>query len=255
VALFAAAAVVLALVSVFAIELANTQAKSKQDVKARVHERGLLAVALIESLFEAVQQQIPQYQRLYGTASVSNGALETQLRQQGQGGGYIALLDRNGTRVLAHSSGFTALARADLAGSAALRLIRAGHPYGLGNLLPYGRTGVIDDAVAFPTPFGVRTLLTGFTPGVLSGFLANDLRKIPGVRGAHNYLIDGNDVVIASTNPRISIGRPFPNPDATQARAQTSGDVNGHYFDAVPLTSSTWRIVLAAPNAPLFASY
>ena len=54
-ALFAAVFVVLSL-TVFAIELSDTQAKSKNDVKSRVHERAALAAALIDSLFQSVQQ-------------------------------------------------------------------------------------------------------------------------------------------------------------------------------------------------------
>ena len=55
-ALFAAVFVVLSLLTVFAIELSDTQAKSKNDVKSRVHERAALAAALIDSLFQSVQQ-------------------------------------------------------------------------------------------------------------------------------------------------------------------------------------------------------
>jgi signal transduction histidine kinase len=218
-----------------------------------VHERGVLAAALIDSLFQTVQQEIPQYQRMYGTATVSDRTLDKQQRSQNQSGGYLVVLDRAGN-VLAASSGFTAQARADLGRSAALALIRRGRPYGLGNLLPYGHSGVIDYAVVFPTRFGVRTLVQGFTPNVLSDFLTADLRKIPGVTGAHNYLIDGNDVVLSTTNPAIRVGKPFPSLGAIQALLHTSGDVHGHYFDQVPLTNSTWRIVLSAPNGPLFAS-
>ena len=38
------------------------------------------------------------------------------------------------------------------------------------------------------------------------------------------------------------------------ALGRSSGDRNGHYYVVVPLSNSTWRIVLAAPNGPLFAS-
>ncbi len=252
-ALAAAAIVVMALLTVFAIELSNTQAKSKQDVKARVHERAVLAVALIDGLFQSVQQEVPQYQRLYGGRTVSGAALDKQQRNQSQNGGYLAVLDSSGS-VIAASRTFTAQARADLTHSAALALIRAGHPYGLGNLRPYGRLGAIDYAVSFPTRFGLRTVVQGFAPGVLGTFLATDLRKIPGVKGAHNYLIDGDDVVLASTNPAVPVGRPFANRSAIQALGHASGDVRGHYFDSVHLANSTWRVVLAAPNGPLFAS-
>ena len=248
VALFAAV-LLLGLLSAFAIELSNTQAKSKRDVEARVHERGVLAAALVDGLFQTVTQQVPQDARLYGARTVSSRTMDARSQQNA----YLALLDGSGTRVLAGSRGFTAQARANLARAASLELIRAGHPYGLGDLLPYGKAGVINFAVAFPTRFGTRILLTGFAPQALGGFITTDLRQIPGVKGAHNYLIDGNDVVLASTNPARPVGYMFKGA-ASAALRRVSGDVNGHYYDSVPLANSTERIVLSAPNGPLFAS-
>jgi signal transduction histidine kinase len=248
-ALVVAAFVILALLAVFAIELADTQAKSKRDVTERVHERAVLATALIDSLFQSVQQQVPSEARKYGARTVT---AKTMNSAQGQNA-YVALLDSAGN-VIAHSAGFSAQARDDLKRSAALALTRAGKPYGLGNLLPYGNRGVINFATVLPTANGTRTLLTGFTPASLSTFLAADLRKIPGVKGAHNYLIDGNDTVLASTNPARPVGYVFRQPAQVQALSHLAGDRLGHYYDQVHLTNSTWRIVLAAPDGPLFAS-
>jgi hypothetical protein len=247
--LFVGALVVLALSAVFAIELSNTQAKSKADVKARVHERAMLATALIDSLFQTVQQQIPQDQVKYGGRVVTGRMMERNRQQNA----YLALLDP-AHRVLASSLGFTEQARADLAQSAALALVRAGHPYGLGNLLPYGRSGVINFAVAFPTRYGTRILLTGITPSALGPFLSGELGKIPGVKGAHNYLVDSNDTVLASNNPATPVGYRFTQPAQIRALNRASGDRLGHYYDQVSLTNSSWRIVLAAPDGPLFAS-
>ena len=247
--LTAAAAVGLALLAVFAIELANTQAKSKRDVISRVHDRAVLAAALIDSLFQSVQQQIPLEARTYGARTVSPGTMN---RNQARNA-YIALLDAQGN-VIASSRGFTAQARAGLPHSSALALIRSGHPYGLGNLIPYGKAGAIDFGVAFPTRYGVRTLLTGFTPLALSTFITADLRKIPGVKGAHNYLIDGDLTVLATTNPARPVGYVFRQPAQIKALGQASGDRLGNYYDQVHLSNSTWRIVLAAPDGPLFAS-
>jgi signal transduction histidine kinase len=246
---FTAALVVLALLAVFAIALANTRAKSKRDVESRVHERAVLAAALLDSLFQAVQQQVPQDTATYGGRVVTAQTLDRNRQQNA----YVALLDPDG-RVLGSSHGFTPQARADLSVSAALALVRAGRPYGLGNVLPYGRTGVINLAVPFPSSFGRRILLTGLTPVELSLFLAGELRRIRGVRGAHNYLIDGRDTVLASNNPAIPVGYRFTEPAQVQALARPSADRNGRYYDEVGLSNSTWRVVLTAPDGPLFAS-
>jgi signal transduction histidine kinase len=247
-ALFAAV-LLLALLSVFAIELSNTQAKSKRDVEARVHERGVLAAALVDGLFQTVTQQIPQDRRLYGGRTVSNRTMDAHRQQNA----YVALLDASG-QVIASSRGFTPQARANLSHSSALELIRAGRPYGLGDLLPYGKTGVINFSVIFPTEFGPRILLTGFGLRTLGGFITADLVKIPGVKGSHNYLIDGNNAVLASTNPARPVGYVFRTPAQRAALARASGTVSGHYYDSVPLANSTERIVLSAPSGPLFAS-
>jgi signal transduction histidine kinase len=244
-----AGVLVLALLAVFAVELSNTQAKSKRDVEARVHERAVLAAALIDSLFQSAGQQLPQYSAAYGATQVSPVLLDRK-RQQSL---YVVVLDAH-EHVLAASTGFNAQARADLARSAALAQIRLGHPYGIGNVLPYGRTGAINFAVEFPTRYGNRVLLSGSRPSDYSAFVSGELRKIPGVKGAHSYLIDGNNTVVASNNQARPAGYRFDQPAQLQALGRRSGDVQGRYYDQVNLSNSTMRILLTAPNGALFAS-
>ncbi len=242
-ALIAAGLVTLALLSVFAIELSNTQAKSQADVKARVHERAMLAAALVDSLFQTVLQQVPQDEARYGSRVVRTRSMD-EFRAQNT---YLAVLDSGG-RVIASSHGFTPQARAEVPLSGALSLLSQRHPYGLGNLLPYGNSEVIDFAVGFPTRYGPRILLSGISPVLLGAFLGSDLREIPGVKGAHNYVLDSNDAVLASTNPATPAGYRFVKPAQVRALSRTSGDRNGHYYDQVRLPDSTWRLVLAAPE-------
>jgi signal transduction histidine kinase len=248
-ALVVAAVMVLGLLSVFAVELADTQAKSRRDVTTRVHERALLAAALLDSLFQTTRDQVPQYSRTYGARHISERALARNVGQNH----YVAVLDQRG-RVLASTPGLTAQARSELKISAALALVRSGRPYGLGNLLPYGSTGVVNFAVVFPTSFGTRILFTGIRPALLSQFITGELRRIPGVKGAHNYLLDGNHTVLASTSPKWVAGFKFKTPAQLNALAQASGEVRGHYYDQVALTNSTWKVLLSAPAGPLFAS-
>src|SRR6202022_3497350 len=94
--------VVLGLLGVFAIEIANTQAKSKSDVKARVHERAVLAAALVDSLFQSLVQQIPADARNYGGRVISTRTMNSGRQQNA----YLAVVDPTG-RVLASSAGFT----------------------------------------------------------------------------------------------------------------------------------------------------
>ena len=247
--LIAAGLIVLGLLSVFAIELESTQEKSRHDVMARVHERSMLAAALISSLLQSTEQQVPREEIRFGGATVTRRAMN-EVRQQSA---YAALLDGSG-RVLAASSGFTPQARANLRRSAALALVRAGLPYALGNLLPYGRGGVINFAVALRTRSGPRVLVTGIALGALAPFLNGELRKIPGVSGAHNYVIDGDDTVLASTNAQRPPGYRFASRGQIAALRLWSGQARGFYYDQTRVANTTWRIVLAAPADRLFAS-
>jgi hypothetical protein len=107
-ALIASAVVVMALSTAFAIELSNTQSQSRQEVRSRVHERAVLAGALIDSLFQAGQQQALQYARSYGGRTVPDRALLVPALRA-----YVALLDANG-HVIAASRGLTPQARAQV---------------------------------------------------------------------------------------------------------------------------------------------
>lgn len=245
----AAAAVVLGLLGVFAIELADTQAKSKRDVRVRVHERATLATALIESLFESSAQQAPMTARRFGGATVPDRVVEADRRTNA----YVVLLGPN-AEVLAHSRGFTAQARREVVHSQAISLVRAGRPYGLGNVMPYGRTGVVDFAVPVVSAYGRRILVTGVPSAALNAFLTRELRRIPGVAGARSYLIDGARRVIASTNPSRPAGYVFRSPSQVRALARPSGIARGRYYDQVRLAGSPWRLVLAAPQKALFAN-
>jgi signal transduction histidine kinase len=251
-----AAILLLALLAAFSVELSNTQAKSKQDVQARVHERAVLAAALIDSLFQAVQQQAPQYKREYGARVVTAATMNRNLRVMNrnlQQTAYLLLLDPS-RHVIAHTGGVSEGTLRALTSSAALRLITPQRPYGLGDLVTPGPNGVIEFAVAFTSKFGPRILLTGSRVGALSQFLGGELARIPGVKGAHNYILDGRNRVLASNNPATPAGSAFTDPVSQKALSRPSGDVKGHYFNQVHLTNSTWRVLLAAPDGPLFAS-
>ena len=244
------ACVVFALLAVFALELSNNQARSRHNVEGQVRDRAVLSAALIDSLFQSVQQQVPQDEQTYGTQVVTTAQMQAALTQ---GDVYSALLGPDG-RVLATSAGFTPQARAQLGSSAALALVRAGHPYGLGNFSEYGSGGAIDFAVSFPTSYGTRTLITGFTPQALSQFIEGELQHVPGVRGSLNYLVEGNNVVLASTNPKVSIGQLLSVPGATQALDHSAADTHDTYFQQQKLANSTWRVLLTSPDGALFAS-
>jgi signal transduction histidine kinase len=241
------AVVVIALLIVFAVALANTQARAKHDVESRVHERAVLAAALIDSLFESASEpsQVPAtYSRRVVTS--------TELGQHKGDNEFLALYSST-DKLLAATPGFTASDNAAVARSGVLGLVET-NSYALGNIEPDGKGGTASYAITISTPYGKRILVTGFAPQVLSAFLLGDLRKIPGVKGAHNFLIDGDGRVLASTDPQKPAGYVFRTAAQKRALSLRSGDRHGRYYDVVNLGSSTWRVVLSAPNGALFAS-
>ena len=243
------AVIVLALLTVFALELSDTQTRNRNELKTQVHDRAVLTAALIDSLFQTVQQQASQDSVTYGGATVSDQVLDANAGQDI----YLVLLGPNGD-ILARSRGFDEQARTDLPSSTAIELLRSGHSYGLGDYQPYKQSGVIDFAVSFPTSFGTRTLVSGFAPQALSSFVNGELKNVPGVKGSFNYLLDGNGVVLASTNAAAPVGKVLNARGAAQALTHPAADSAGTYFDQVRLTNSTWRVVLSSPSGALFAT-
>jgi signal transduction histidine kinase len=248
--LIAGAVIILALLTVFAVELSDNQAKSRRDIQNRVHERGVLTGALLDSLFStSAHSTLVQDAHLYGTSTVANSLLEKSRRTNA----YLVLLDRAG-HVVAHSDGFTAQARNDLKISEALRLLRGGDSWALGNILPYGKTGVMNFGIALPTRAGPRYLLSGILPASLGPFLLGELRQIPGVKGSYNSVVDGNGVFIASTNPARRAGYRLHTVVQLHALNSPRGVIAGRYFDQERLPNTSWRIFLSAPEGALFAS-
>ncbi|MGH2872353.1 MAG: sensor histidine kinase [Solirubrobacteraceae bacterium] len=242
-----AAVVVLALLATFAVELSNTQANSKRAIEAQVHRRSLLVADLVDSLFRTLGGQTAQYEKLYGGQVVSTA----QMNHGRATDAYLVLFDAAG-HMLASSSAVRPQALARLPDSAAVALVRSGHPYGLGNFNRDDGTAVLDLAVGFPSSYGTRILVAGFEPSALGGLLTGELRGLPGVRGSRNYLIDANDVVIASSDPAQVAGQRLSG--SAQVPARSGRELNGRYYDEVPLSNSTWRVVSAEPAGPLFAS-
>jgi len=239
--------VLLGVLTTFAVELSNTQARNAADVRARVHERAVLAGALIDGLFATVTQQTGTDQKLYGGKVVRRSVLNAQKQTDT----YLAVLDSSG-RLLAGSRGLTPSLARQLPTGAELKAMAARHEtYHLGNVGPVG--SVINFSVPFPTRYGERVLVSGFTPGLLGVFLMSDLKKIPGVKGAVNYVLDGNGVVLASSS-NVPAGSHFQGPHPGSGVRNFDSDTGGRYYDEVKLNGSDWRIAIVSPDGPLYAN-
>lgn len=243
--------IVLALMAVFAVELAGNQATSRHDIEAQAHERAVLVSGLIDNLFQAVSQPSAQALAQYSAPRVSPAIMN---RNRGANL-YLALLDPSG-RVIAASRGLTPAVRAELTPetSDVLRLIRSGQRWALGSIRPYGAHGVINFGARLATPDGPRILVTGFSPVVLSRFLIGDLQKVPAVKRGYHSLLDGNGVIIASTNPLRPVGYTFHTAAERHVLSYHAGVINEYYFDQVALPNTTWKLLLSAPAGAFFGS-
>lgn len=248
-ALIAGTMIVLALMAVFAVELSDNQATSRSALESTAHQRAVLVGGLLDTVFQATSQPSAAVLAAYGTPTVSDRLLD---RSRGTNQ-YLALLDINGL-VLAHSAGFTAQARATIPAPSAVAQVQHGQPWALGNVRRYGQHGVINFATLLHTASGPRILMTGFAPQALEAFTASELRKIPGVQGHHTLLLDGEGVVVASTNPQRPAGYVFHTATQLDALRHGSGIVKNHYFDQVSLINTSWKIILSAPAGEFFAS-
>ncbi len=252
-ALVAGTVLVFALLVVFAIELSDSQSKSRRNLEVQAHQRAQLVSGLIDAVFQQVSQVGARTRAAYGTPAVSDSLLQ---RARGAND-YAALLDSSG-HVLAHSTGFNAQARAAVSGGTAVAAVLHGQSWALGDVHPYGRQGVINLVARIPTPLGVRVRVVGLPAKTLSPFVAGELGKVPGLQGQHQLLVDGTGVVVGSTVKDRPAGYRFHTTVQLHALTHSAGVIHGsngvRYFDQVPLASTSWRLILTVPAGQFFAS-
>lgn len=236
----------LALLATFAIALSDTQSDSRAALEGRVHGRAVLAAALINSIFNSATTLQPKLASELDAPKVSAAFLNAQRGNAA----YLAVVTPAG-RTLGASSGFTAQASAQLARSGALALVRAGKRYGLGDVVPYGRSKLIDLAVALKP--SKRVLIEGFSPSMIDALLTGELRRIPDGRGSLNLIADRDGTIIDSSATGHDDTR-LAHTLSRAAHGQPTGQVAGQYYEQQPLADSTWRIVLSTPTSTLFAS-
>ncbi len=243
--------IVLAMMAVFATELSNTQANSRRALESQAHQRAVLVSNLIDTLFGAISKPSAMTVAAYGTPHVSRAVMN-----HNRGANlYVALFDASG-RMLAGSSGVTAQARAELTpkNSAALGLMVAGHPWALGNILPYGQGSVINFGARLQTAAGTRIIISGIPTANMSPFLLAELSRIPGGKTEYHSLLDGHGTILASTNPRRPPGYHFHTAAQLHVLKRGAGVINKYYFDQIALPNTSWKLLLSAPAATFFAS-
>ncbi len=247
-----AAVVVVGALVLVGSQLRDTQASSREQLLERFHDRAAVVSALMQAVISSAAATSEQTQR-YGAEDVDDAALDRAVAEGRLA--YAVLLDGDG--VIAQSSTLAPAARSRVLASRTARATLSGAPVWLSDAEPDGRNGpvVIDLAVAFETPAGRRVLVSGVPTTMLSGFLSSYLQRVPG-NGSSAYVVDGRGAVVAARDARTKIGETVTEPGLVEAlRGGPSGEFTGdRRFTTAPIPSSTWRIVLTAPESVLLDS-
>ena len=251
-----AGAALLALLAVFAVELADSQSKARQDVKDRFRDRAKVSASLTESLFgSAGTSGRAENARRYGAARVSPRTLTEQAKQSRN---LYALVLSDEGRVLATSSGTPAtVTRSVRAKPAYVRQALAGRPFALSGVQRAGLAApALGYAQPFPTRFGRRILVTGLSAQLIYEFLGGYLKQVPNVKGGQAYVLDSRGGVVASPQAGRPPGEVIRDEGLLAAMADGSrgsfGDDN--YFASDTVQGAPWRVVLTGSQDELFAS-
>lgn len=248
----AAIAVGVALAVVFvvlAFQLSANHTRSLNEIKTEVKDRSELTGSLIDSLFGSIEQTKAQYSQDYGT-TVNQAKLQAAL----QTNHYVAITDSSGN-VLASAGAYDPGMGLAITKSKLAHLAATNPAYYLGDLAPQAGVGYITDLVVpFSAPGGTRLFVEGLLAnGALRSFFDTELSTVPGPKGEVNYIVDGNGLTIAASNPNAPTASK-PSVLTGAGLRGTSGEVKGDYFQITTLANSGWRVLLVAPDAALFSS-
>ena len=240
---------VLVLLTGFAVELAKSQAASKRHLEKSAHQRAVLVSGLIDAVFQQTTHIGVDARNALSAPHVTRSELDDVDSAKR----YVVLLDADGG-LIAHSDGFTAADRAALNRPAIVRMVSGGRSWAIGDV---GPGHVVDLVSTFDGARGRRILVTAVPLASLGGFIATELRKVPGVTSQHQLVVDGRGVVVSSTVADRPMGYVFHTAAQRQALSGGAGVVHGangvRYYDSVPLANTSWKLLLTVPTSTFFA--
>jgi len=118
-------------------------------------------------------------------------------------------------------------------------------------------SGALALGTKFRTPYGIRVELTEFPLQTINMLLPGYMTRMND-KGGESFILDGNDRVISTSVHGVQPAALAPDPELREAIAgQTTGaftdDGASWHFTSGSLTGTDWKLVLAVPNAILFA--
>jgi len=248
--------VVGAALGVGAWQLARAQSNERKDLESRYASRAPIATALVDSLFQLVFQQ----QAANAAKTLSGDVTDAQLDK---------LLARGGT------TAYQAIIAADghlIAGSSRTpERIRDGQgidsPHvktalqsktktGLSDAIESDGKKLIETAVSYPAPDGMRVLITGSPLDTYASFLSGAIKPLAPVVGGSGFVLDGKGNVLGSV---ISPGVPRV-PDRALVVDSAKSDTGKYtdnqekFFAAATVPETNWRIAISAPTSRLYGT-
>ena len=224
-----------------AIDLHDSQSRTRSDARRSATERASLAGALIDSIFQNSYRRSAAAVLPISRARVT----PTEVRAISQASPLGAVLGAQG-KVLAAWPPLSAFLAAVIQHDPSVREALAGRRNGLSNLLaPAGMPPGFLSSTSYQTRFGRRVKIYWVRAQALRAMLSQYLRYVAHYHGARVYLLDGNDQVIGS-NTR----------DTAQAAGQaaTAAVSSGTFVAVSKLHVAPWRVVYTVPTKTLYAS-
>jgi signal transduction histidine kinase len=252
-----AAAALLALLAIFAVELIDSQSKARRDVQSRFRDRAKVSAALTESLFTSTASESQaDNARRYGAAQVSERTLANQQKQGRLL--YMMVLDARG-RIIASSPKTSAAAKQAVQSKPAyVQQALKGKPFALSNVRGAGTPkATLGFAQPFRSRLGQRILVSGFPTTLLYKFIGGYLSQIPNRRkSGRAYVLDQQGAIVGSPDKGRRPGEIVSESGLLTALSkQTHGSYGSdRYFAASAVKGSPWRVVVTSSKSDLFAS-
>ena len=224
-----------------AIDLRDSQSRTRSDAQRSATERASLAGALIDSMFHNSYRNSAEALLPVSRARVT----PAEVRAISQAAPLGAVLGARG-RVLAAWPPLSAFLAAVIQHDPSVRAALAGRRNGLSNLLaPAGMPPGFLDATSFETPFGRRVKVRWVRADALRAMLAQYLRYVAHYHSARVYLLDGNNHVIGSSTGSRSTAAADPT---------TTAQSPGMFVAVSRLHVAPWRVLYTVPTKSLYAS-
>ena len=224
-----------------AIDLRDTQSRTRSDAQRSATERASLAGALIDSMFQN------GYRSSAATVLPISRERVTpaEVRAISQAAPLGAVLGPQG-KVIASWPPLTAFLAAVIQHDPSVRAALAGRRNGLSNLLsPAGMPPGFLSATSYGTPYGRRVKVRWVREDAMREMLAQYLRYVAHYPGARVYLLDGNNEVIGASTGSQRVAAADPT---------TAAQSPGMFVAVSRLHVAPWRVLYTVPTKKLYAS-